>query len=155
MTATIQDKSITIVIGAFADCDYGDGPDFAHTTVDQKFLDLVEKLVRLCNEHQLNEVRYTFYPTWGPGDIGTELRLQNGQLVATANGSFWFTDYPKHANYRIESRAQDVKALKQAFIDAQHGATVFLTDNTSVRERYEEDLAQTEEAPANAESSDD
>jgi len=154
MTANIQEKSITIVTGAFADSDYGDGPEFAYTDVDQKFLALVEKLVQLCKEHQLNEVRYSFHPTWGPGDIDTELRLQNGELVATANGGFWFTDYPKHGNYCIQSRAQDVEELSEVFLVAEHGATVFLTDDDSVRERYEEHLSDTEEDEATAESAD-
>lgn len=139
MTANIQEKSITIVVGAFADDDCGDGPEFAYTDVDQKLLALVDKLVQLCKEHQLSEVHYTFYPEWGPGDIDAELRLQNGELVVTANGSFWFTDYPKCGNYRIQSRRQDVKALSEVFLLAEHGATVFLTDDPSIRERYEED----------------
>lgn len=142
MTATIQDKTITVVIGAYGTDDDGDAPEFAYTKVDQKFVDLVEKLVQLCNEHQLNAAHYALAPQWGPGDIAEELRLQNAEIVATANGSFWFTDYPKYGNYHIESRAIDATALRDAFFSAADGETVFLTDNPAIRERFEDEMSE-------------
>lgn len=141
---TAKNKTITVVIGAFGTGVSGDAPDYASTKVDLSFLEQVEKLVQLCNEHQLNAVHYGLEPQWGPGDIENELRLQNGEIVATASGKFWFTDYPKDGNYHIETRAIDATALRDSFFSAADGETVFLTDDAAIRDWYENDMSEAE-----------
>ena len=143
MTANISTKTITMVIGAYGTDEYGDTPDFAYAKVDQSFVELVEQLVLLCKEHKLNTAHYAFSPVWGPGDIEGDLRLQNGEIVVTANGSFWFTDYPKYGNYHIESRAIDATTLRETFLAAEEGSTVFLTDDATLRERFEDEMSET------------
>ncbi len=144
MTANTENKSITVVMGAYATDDDGDGPSFAYIQVNQGFVDHVEKLVQICSEHKLNAAHFALAPHWGPGDIEEELRLQNGEIVVTANGSFWFTDYPKYGNYHIESRAIDATKLRDAFLSAENGATVFLTDDAYIRKMFEDEMSQTE-----------
>lgn len=132
-------KAVKVVVGAYGTSDNGDAPSYAAFEVTQALLDKLAKLVKVCGEHVLTEARVTGYPNWGPGDIEDELRLQNGEMVVLPGGSFWFTDYPKYGDYRIESRGADIAAIQVAFDSATDGEVVFLTDDQEVREQYAED----------------
>lgn len=133
------EKTVTFVVEAYAASEHGDGPSFASFEVTQALLDRVEHLVRLCQENGLSEARYAAYPTWGPGDIEEELRLQDGEIVVRPNGSFFYTDYPDVGDYKIESRDHQASTVRAAFTDASHLETVFLTENQELRTLYSQE----------------
>lgn len=101
----------TMVVEAFACDEYGDGPAWAEVVVDQKFLDKLQQLSGLCKEHGLEQVRVNWAPErWDNED---DLRLRGNSLVVT-EGDFWFTAYPKHANYDVETRIMCIDDLVKA-----------------------------------------
>ena len=54
--------------------------------------------------------------------------------------SFWFSDYPKYADYKIESTNVDIPSLESALAEEGSGC-IFMGDNTDdMKERYTEDL---------------
>ena len=134
---TLGDKTVKLVVDAFATDEYADGPSYAVITVTRKLLNRLAELVHVCKEHGLSEARFTGYPVWGPGDIDDELRLQNGEMVILPGGSVWYTDYPKFGDYRIESRADSISGLTAAFESNSDGSVAFLTDSKDTRELYE------------------
>lgn len=135
----LSEKKITVVVGAYGTSDYGDSPSYAAFAVTRKFLDRLITLGEVCTTHGLSEARVTGYPDWGPGTIEDELRLQNGEMAILPGGSIWYTDYPKHGDYRIESRATTLDLLTEAFNTTSDGGVAFLSDDGEVRRMYEED----------------
>ena len=100
---------VQVFIEAYACSEFGSGPRYALLKVDKGFLATLRRLTAACLKYGLSEVRcYGAPDTCGPGTIETELRLTCGELVVTPT-RFWFTDSPKHADYSIESRSQDVE----------------------------------------------
>lgn len=98
-----------IYVSAFATSEYGDAPRFAKVIIDDEFVREVRFLAELIDTHSLSEVRRFASPeAWGPGEVAEELRLQGGELIVTKGGSFWFTDFPKHASYSVETRSQSI-----------------------------------------------
>lgn len=145
--ANTPDKVVTFVVEAYAASEHGDGPSYASFEVTLAFLDRLDNLVRLCKENALSEARYAAYPTWGPGDIEEELRLQDGEIVVRPNGSFFYTDYPDVGDYKIESRDHQISTVRAAFTDAAHLETVFLTESQELRQLYAESQEDETESP--------
>ncbi|HCF4079464.1 hypothetical protein [Pseudomonas aeruginosa] len=129
----------TLVLSAFCTADSDDGPEFAVINDAHHLLVEVKRLEKLCTENNLSEARVYFGPDWGPGDVEDELRLQCGELVVCPT-SFWFSDYPKYADYKIESTNVDIPSLESALAEEGSGC-IFMGDNTDdMKERYTEDL---------------
>lgn len=129
----------TLVLSASCTADFGDCPEFAVIQDAQQLLVEVKRLEKLCTDHDLSEARVYFGPDWGPGDIEDELRLQCGELVVCPT-SFWFSDYPKHADYKIESTNVDIPSLEAALADGGTGC-IFLGDNPDdIQQSYTDDL---------------
>lgn len=107
----------TVYIGAYATDDGDLSPEYAKLIIDQAFYDKLVGLQNICINNNLSEVRQYDHPEWGPGELADDLRLSCGELVVTGR-DFWFTDIPKHANYRIETKSQDIDSfLKNIFME--------------------------------------
>lgn len=145
--ANPDEKVVTFVAEAYAASDHGDGPSYAAFEVTQALLNRVEHLVKLCQDNKLSEARYAAYPTWGPGDIEEELRLQDGEIIVRPNGTFFYTDYPDVGDYKIESRDHQISTVRAAFNDASHQESVFLTESEELRANYLEDQEDDAEEP--------
>jgi hypothetical protein len=113
--APIAEANI-VLVGAHATSDaLPMSPTFAAILVDEELIQRIESLARLCQAHGLTEARVSACPqAWGPGEIEEELRLQDGELVVVRNGSFWFSDQPKHGDCHIETDILDVPRLVEA-----------------------------------------
>lgn len=137
-----QPESRIVVTGAFSTAEGGDAPIYASYEAGNDFLFLLKRLIDLCKEHGLTEARVTYYPTWGPGDVANEMRLQCGELVVTPGGGFWFVDHPKYGNGYINSRAIQYDDLLMKLIATALGPTdvTFMTDDEHVIECYKENF---------------
>lgn len=107
MTEQIETPSVTAYIEAYAADDHGVGPAYATFNASDALIEELLELQQLCADHGLSEVRVFRACNWGPGDLADQLRLQNHELVV-CNGYFWLRADVKHANYHVETRAQDI-----------------------------------------------
>ena len=133
-----------MVIGAHATNDNGEDPQFCVVSVTPEFLKDLQELHEICERYRLSEVRRANCPDrWGNPGWEDDLRLQDGSLVMTSIGDFWFEDMPKHGDHRIQSSPCTLEDL-QALLAESAEELVFSDDDT--REVYEarsdeEDLA--------------
>lgn len=134
-----QPKTITVVAEAYATNEHRAAPSFGVFEVTQASLDRLRSLADMASKHSLSEVRVHGYPDWGPGDIDNDLRLQSPELVIVPRGAFWFTDYPKHSSYTIETRSCEIDHLQSLFDKASDAEVIFMTEKEGVLERYEEE----------------
>lgn len=106
------DNAPLVLFEAVVCSDNVDGPRFGSIRADETLRRRLLEMQALCERHGLSEVRVSAGCDWGPGDIEDEMRLQNHELVVVGD-SFWFRADPKHADYHVETRAQDI----QTFVD--------------------------------------
>lgn len=103
----------TIYIEAYACSDHGEGPTYAIIDASDALIRRMQQLQELCKTAELSEARVVLGCDWGPDGIEDDLRLQNHELVV-AGDSFWFRADPKHADYHVETRLQDIDAFVNA-----------------------------------------
>ena len=140
MESTGKVKSISVVVGAYATNEEGDSAKWLAFEVTEAFIKELEGLQGICQQHSLSKVYKLADADWGPREVEMELRLQKTELVVFSAGSIMFTDYPKNSSYEVESRSFDLETLKTRFAEAAPDSVVFLSDDTSVRESYEEEF---------------
>lgn len=99
-----------LIIDAYACSEFGDGPAYAELTVYQVFFDRLRELSWLCKERGLESVSVPAGPDYW--DNEDDLRIRGNSLVVT-DDSFWFSAYPKHADYAVETRAIDIETFIQ------------------------------------------
>lgn len=138
---TQPEKSVTFVVPAHATGDFGDGPSFAEFNADESFLKRLDEVAALCNQRGFSEVRYGASPTWGPGNVEKDLRLQYGEIVVMRTGRFMFTDSPEVGDYQIQSRDHSIAAIREAFAAAGDTETVFFGLTPKQRDIYVDDKA--------------
>ncbi len=102
-----------VYIEAHATTDEGDSPSFASLRVGDAFRGKLLEMKDLLKAYGLSEVRIRAGADWGPGDIEDELRLEGHELVVAGN-TFWFTAYPKHGNYSVETKSQEIDTFVAA-----------------------------------------
>ena len=101
-----------LYIDAYANSDTGDSPVYARVMLDPSFIDELDRLQGLCVSHGLSEVRVTGSPDrWGSSQEEESWFLRLPELVVSATG-FRFVDHPRDANHSIETRSQDIDALR-------------------------------------------
>ncbi len=136
-------KSVRVVLEAFSTNESGGGesPAFASYVVDEAFLARARQLQALCVGNKLSEVRVSAAPDWGPPSVAEELRLDTDELVVTSSGAVHYTALPDFHD-RIECHLLDIDELQQAFDQANDGDVVFPRASDSLRQDYEEALAE-------------
>lgn len=100
-----------LVIDAYALDEHGDGPGYAVVTVDQAFVDQLERLLDVCKTYHLDSACVLLGPdSWGNED---SLCLENETLAIWLDGKFWFNARPRNSDYLVESRGIDIADLRR------------------------------------------
>lgn len=111
-------KPLKLIVDAYAASEFGDGPSYAEIIVDQAFIERLVRLSRVCFDNDLESVTVANAPDkWDNDD---DLRLQGSSLQVWGD-NFWFEAYPKHSDYKVETRGMSVTMLKniaEAGVDA-------------------------------------
>lgn len=149
MEAANTGKQVTMVVGAFALSDQGDGPTYAFVTANEAWLSSLSKMVEACAELGLSQVRREEVPEWGPEGIEEWLMPHFGELVVKADGSLGYTAVPKNQSYLIETRLVALSAMEAAFETAESGSVVYLGEDADELRRlyvtdHQEDLPKIE-----------
>lgn len=107
-TASTTRPDVTLVADTYATDENGDSPSFAVINVDAFFASKLISLSAMCKEHRVASVVTDDTPEkWDNED---DLRIQNNSLTVTED-EFWFSGYPKHANYSVETRSMSIAEL--------------------------------------------
>lgn len=123
MTEQIEEPSVVAYIEAYASDDSVSGsPLYATVAATESLIEDLVMLKQVCKTYGLSEVRVFRACNWGPEGVEDELRLQNHELVV-CNGDFWFRADVKHADYHVETRAQDIKDFIDAVRECAPGDT--------------------------------
>lgn len=132
----------TAYIEAYANDDFAVGPSFVVIKKPVELCEQIKKLMALCIEHNLSEVRaYQNPDAWRPGVNGS-----NDELVVSRD-SFWYTTTPHGAAYTVETRPQDIASFVNTVMDAEKtitdteedGAMLFFGDDVDDLEEQVED----------------
>lgn len=121
--ASSHPKVVTFIFSAHeTSIDGGDCPSFASFEMTQKTIDRLKATKAVMDEHRFARCStYASPDYWGPGNIENELRLQGDELVVSSLGDMWFSSFPKHADYEIETNAVSVEFLEKSFEAAKDG----------------------------------
>lgn len=122
MTEQAEVPPITAYVEAYAADDHGAGPTYATFNASDTLIEELLELQQLCADHGLSEVRVFRACSWGPEGIEDALRLQNDELVV-CNGDFWFRADVRHADYHVETRAQDIDGFVETIRGCAPGDT--------------------------------
>ena len=139
----------TLILGAYAVNEHADGPTWVKVELTEEFLQQVEHLAALCQEHKLRSVTSHGGPAkW---DLEDELRLRYDRLEV--HGSIlWFSCSPKHGTYECESDVIELAQLRRLLEGKPEDGCIFEGDfvfqNKDVKEIYEEHLAALGQEPA-------
>lgn len=112
----LNGKSVRVYFEVHARSNYGDGPQFCWTDIDQRWVNRAFELRALCEEKNLSEIEDDFdMPDWM--DDG-EFRI-NTQGVSVTWNEFWFYGYPKHADYVCETSPVDIDKLMEQVLNTE------------------------------------
>jgi len=144
-----ETKTVTTYVEAYACDEHGDGPLFAKVEADQAFLDRITRLQKIVKEHHLSEVRqYSGDHEWEAGDVADDLRLVNDELVV-CHDAFWFVADVKHADYHVETRAQDIETFIKSILAHEGDEPMYFgNDIKELQDMVEDDLVDEESATA-------
>ncbi|MDH4481768.1 MAG: hypothetical protein QE279_03580 [Rhodoferax sp.] len=113
---------------AYAAHEHGDSPVFASLRTGVDFLVRLRTAARWCDKFGLLRVAMDAAPDqWGPGEVASELRLVDTELVVSG-GLFWFQANVKHGNYHVETRAQDIEDFCRA-VESSNQEHLFFGEN--------------------------
>ena len=98
---------------AYACDEWGEGPAWAKLEITQAFVDELHKLQTQCLRDTVNLSVDRSVDEWDSEDT---LRLRGDEMHVT-HSHVWFSAYPKHANYNVETRLMDIRD----FFDAIDG----------------------------------
>lgn len=128
---------------AYACGDANEGPTFAKLLVDDDFCDKLQSLRQFVVDNKLSEIRvYNGPNSWGPGNVEEELRFDCAEMVV-ASSAFWFVDQPKHADYHVETRIQDIDAFLEKV--SQGSDTLYFGDDPEELQQLVEEDAEPSE----------
>ncbi len=104
-------RPLTLYVEAFACDEWADGPSWAKVPLDQELVSALLGMQSLCDEKALDQVsRSWFVQEWGDRH---DLRLRGEELQVSAR-SWWISAYPKHGDYKCETRVMDIQWLLDA-----------------------------------------
>ena len=111
------DKEFDLYLSAASTSEYGDGPSWAKVTVNQEFVNQIFEMLAVIKLAKLSGAeRYVYPDEWENED---EYRLIDNCLHVSPHGDFWFTSYPKHSDYNIETRGLDMMRLSKAIASSE------------------------------------
>jgi hypothetical protein len=113
--------------------DWGDGPRWASFTINNAWLAELQKVATLVRDNKFALAEVEEGAVWDNED---EHRIRGNRLVIT-DDSFWFSAYPKHASYNVETTeigfSSLVKAVTDAVTEGRH-AIFFELDDQEIEE---------------------
>jgi hypothetical protein len=109
---TAPSQPISLFVDAYSTNEWADAPAWAHIQLDEAFIERLQRLQSLCQEHKL--ARLATYDCVQAWDMENELRLGEDTLVVSEQ-DFWFEVYPKHSDSLIESRALSIADILKAW----------------------------------------
>lgn len=137
--SNVQLKQVIAVFAASSSANRtAESPSYAAYVVNAQVLASLEAMVANALKDEYSEIRKTASPDWGPDGIETLLRLQDGELVVTPSGRFWFTDTAK-GGVQITTDVIDLSRLREKFEAAAQDDVVYLSVDAYERTAYLED----------------
>ncbi len=109
-----EGMSLTVFVKANAIDDWGNSPRWASFSIDNVWLARLQICAIVVRDNNFALAEVDDGPAWDDEDIH---RLCGNRLVITAD-SFWFTAYPKHTTYDVET----VEISFRSFIKAVNEA---------------------------------
>ena len=101
-----------VYFACFSSDQYPSGPTFGAVEITPALVARIERLTRLCEEHNLSEVReWDANCDWGPYNISGELCLENDELVVTRSG-FWWRAAMGQSDGHVETRRATLEQLR-------------------------------------------
>lgn len=110
LTPPKVNKPFTLYWEAYACDEWGEGPAWAKLEITQVFVDELHKLQTQCLRDKVSISVDRTVIEW---DCDDTLRLRGDEMHVTPS-SVWFSAYPKHASYSVETRLMDIKDLFEA-----------------------------------------
>jgi len=110
----LEGTSLTGFVKANALDDWGDGPRWAFFTINNAWLADLQKFATLVRDNKFALAEVAEGAVWDNED---EHRMRGDRLVIT-DDSFWFSAYPKHASYDVETNEIGFSSLVKAVTDA-------------------------------------
>lgn len=106
-----------LVVKAYATSEYGDSPSFAVVDVTPELVDNLQRLSAVCTGNGLSQVQtYDSPDEWDQED---DLRLR-GYTLHVDGSSFYYSAYPKHCNYYVNTSLLDIVWLKELLDKGEH-----------------------------------
>lgn len=104
--------------------DWGDGPRWASFSINNAWLAELQKVATIVRDNKFALAELADGPAWDNED---EHRIRGNRLVIT-DDSFWFSAYPKGANYDVETAEIGFSSLVKAIADvvAQDQPVIFI-----------------------------
>lgn len=93
---------------------HGDGPRWASFTINNAWLAELQKVSTVVRDNKFDLAKVSEGAVWDNED---NYRMRCDRLAITDH-SFWFSAYPKHANYYMETTAISFSDLVKAVTDA-------------------------------------
>jgi hypothetical protein len=138
----LKGKSVRIYMDVHARSNYGEGPDYCWTNIDQDWVNRVYELRAICKEKHLSEIDDDFdVPDW-MDDMG-RYRISSDGITVSQN-DFWFYGFPKHMDYRIETDPLTIDKVIELVLATTQKELFFFRD-ASVIESLMDELGRDED----------
>ena len=102
---------VELYVGAFSTDEFGSAPRWAQVTLDQAFIDKVLAMQALCVGQDLTETPASVEPERWQGDDSEDPWNIQGAALCVGPASWWFSGFPKHCSYTVETRMIDINSM--------------------------------------------
>ncbi len=114
-------KTVTVYTSSHATDEYGDSPSYSSFELTDVFLERLANVAALCKAHSLASCSEWHSIHWAGAD---DLRLR-GDKLHFQDDSFYFSAYPKHCSYHVETPLIDIADMVSAFNSASDGDSLY------------------------------
>lgn len=106
-----------LVVKVYATSEYGDAPSFAAVDVTPELVAHLNHLSEVCAGNCLSQVQTHNGPdAW---DLEDDLRLR-GDTLHVDDTRFYYSAYPKHGDYTVETCSLDIDWLEELLEKGEH-----------------------------------
>ena len=107
-----------LVVKVYATSEYGDSPCFALVNVTPKWVAHLQRLSEVCVSNNLSQVQTHDGPDeW---DLEDDLRLRGDTLHVDELGYVYYSAYPKHCDYCVETCLLGIAWLRELLEKGEH-----------------------------------
>lgn len=116
-------KQVTFVFSVRPLSDADEHPQYAYFQVTAGFLDQLQQMRSILQDHGLSEVRMESGPEY---ENEAEYRMDSHELVVTPSNC-WFRAYSKHSDCDVETHAAlTVDEFVQRYDEAENNSVVYV-----------------------------